>query len=277
MHPSIFINELWNGVEDNSVFVAMSFHESYKSRYEDVIKPAIERIKINDENMRASRVDERKSGDSILTEIVRGITSSRIVIADISSMGKAADGYNMQRNGNVMYELGIAHAVKSPEKVIIIKDDREQVLFDLSSIPHFVVDFFDDKIARNTITNFIIDRIHEGDNIFDYKIKEFARGISPNEFQTLKELNLCPDGKIMDLRIDVNGTKLVPNPRQEGVSKLLVAGVAQAHHIEEEDFPFYSLTERGKKLSRILGLPRLNDDSAQQADTSELLTKPGNR
>lgn len=145
MHPSIFINELWSGIEGNSVFVAMSFHESYKNRYKNVIKPAIERIKVNDENLKASRVDERKSGDSIITEIVRGITNSRIVIADISSMGKAADGYNMQRNGNVMYELGLAHAVKSPEKVIIIKDDHDKVLFDLSSVPHFIVNFSDDK------------------------------------------------------------------------------------------------------------------------------------
>ena len=60
MHPHTFINELWNGNEEDEVFVAMSFHESYSERFENILKPAIEAIKVNGKKLSANRVDERK-------------------------------------------------------------------------------------------------------------------------------------------------------------------------------------------------------------------------
>ena len=131
MHPHTFIDQLWNGQEIDEVFVAMSFHELFTERFEKVFRPAIESIKVNDVALRAIRVDESKTGDSIITDIIRGIAQARVVLADVSSFGSSADGYNAHRNGNVMYELGLAHAVKSPSKVVIVRDDKDKLLFDV--------------------------------------------------------------------------------------------------------------------------------------------------
>ncbi|MGH8857859.1 MAG: hypothetical protein ACREXG_07505, partial [Polaromonas sp.] len=98
-------DQLWNGQELDQVFVAMSFQESFTERFENVFRPAIENIKVNNVALRAIRVDESKTGDSIITDIIRGIAQARVVLADVSSFGSPADGYNAQRNGNVMYEL----------------------------------------------------------------------------------------------------------------------------------------------------------------------------
>ncbi len=255
MHPSDFINDLWNGTILSEVFVAMSFHDSYLSRYEDVYKPAIESIKINTDRLQAVRVDERKSGDSIVTEIVKGISQSEIVIADISSMGMAPDGYNVLRNGNVMYELGLAHAVKSPAAVIIIKDDNDKMLFDVSSIPHFTIDFSDTEAAKERVKEIIIDRIQETTKIFDFKLQQYSKSITPHEFAVLKKLAKCPPGKIADLSFDVSQKRIISSPDHEGIVGLIASGIIESHIRNDSEYPWYSLTYRGRQLCRMIGVP----------------------
>ena len=65
MHPSVFINDLWNGTTSLTVFIAMSFADEYISRYRDIYEPVIRSIAIDGKPLTAVRVDERKSGDSI--------------------------------------------------------------------------------------------------------------------------------------------------------------------------------------------------------------------
>jgi hypothetical protein len=254
MHPSTFINDLWNGNTESEVFVAMSFHDSYKSRFENIYKPAIENIVLGGNQLKAVRVDERKSGDSIITEIIKGISQAEIVIADISSMGIAEDGYNVQRNGNVMYELGLAHASKSPASVIILKDDHEKMLFDVSSIPHFTIDFSDNNSAKKQITEIIVDRIKEAETILDIKLIRLSKLMGPHELMALKKLAQCPPDKIMDFSFEVSKIRIVSNPDREGLAGLLPAGVIQSHIVEGSDFPLYSLTNRGRKFCKKLGI-----------------------
>ena len=56
---------------------------------------------------------------SIITDILDGIAHSKLVLADISvaTTGKWAG----QRNGNVMYEVGLAHAVRQSTEVLLIR------------------------------------------------------------------------------------------------------------------------------------------------------------
>jgi hypothetical protein len=128
MHPNVFLRTLWRTEIIDQVFIVMSFAEKYKQRYENIIKPAIEDVPINGINLKAYRVDNSKTGDSILTDIANVIAHSRLVLADISVIHSDKELKTKFRNGNVMYEVGIALACRQTSDVLLIRDDSNNEL-----------------------------------------------------------------------------------------------------------------------------------------------------
>ena len=95
----------------------MSFADRFKARWENVFVPAIEGEPFNEKRFRAVRVDTRRSGDSILTEIADGIAHAQVVIGDVSVVDRWKDSGDRERharNSNVMYEIGLALAWRQP-------------------------------------------------------------------------------------------------------------------------------------------------------------------
>jgi len=253
MHPNTFIEQLWRGVEADEVFVAMSFAPRYESRYREVFRPAIEAVRYRGRPLSAKRVDESQTGDSILTEIVRGICEARLILADVSALSRGPEDSEPFRNGNVMYELGLAHAVKSPAKVVIVRDDSNRLLFDVSSIPHFVVDFVSIDTARETVTRLLTDRLRESETIDDFKLREFIDSISDAELSIL--LRLFNSGKSVpiDLTIETSSGKVLPLPVRDAFHRLRDVGLVRSHVISKPVSVLYSLTERGQRACFTLG------------------------
>jgi DNA-binding HxlR family transcriptional regulator len=253
MHPHTFIERLWRGEERDEVFVAMCFDPRYETRYREIFRPAIKATKYKGKALSANRVDESQAGDSILTEIVRGICEARLVLADVSDLSNGSADSDPVRNGNVMYELGIAHAVKSPSKVVIVRDDSKPILFDVSSIPHFSVDFTSIDTARETIARLLTDRLREAETIEDFKLSAFIDSISDAELSVL--LRLYNDGVSapIDLRIDTSTGKVLPLTVRDAFLSLRDAGLVRSHIISKPVAVLYSLTERGQRACRTLG------------------------
>ena len=78
------------------------------------------------------RVDLPQVSDSILTEILDGIARCRLFLADITTIG-ALDGRHV-RSANVMYEVGLAHASRLPEEVLLVRSDGDPLNFDVSNV-----------------------------------------------------------------------------------------------------------------------------------------------
>jgi hypothetical protein len=97
--------------EDDLIFVLTPFHAREKMTYSAIVE-AFERYPV-----KVQRGDEQNIEADILSHIVKKIVAARLVIANISS-----------RNPNVMYELGIAHALG--KKVIVISSNTEELPFD---------------------------------------------------------------------------------------------------------------------------------------------------
>ena len=114
MHPNVFLKTLWRKEILNQIFVAMSFEDRFRSRFDDIIRPAIEDETFGDIALSAYRVDNSKTGDSILSDIANGIAHSRLVLADLSVIDEGRYKETPIRNGNVMYEVGVALACGSP-------------------------------------------------------------------------------------------------------------------------------------------------------------------
>lgn len=132
MFPSNYFNLFPPFPREDKVFVAMSFHPLFDNRWKNVIEPAIRRIEKNNIPLEPYRVDTRRVSDSILTEILYGISRSLVIFADVTSLGKFEN--KPIRNGNVMYEVGIAHAVRLPEEVILFRSDNDELLFDVANV-----------------------------------------------------------------------------------------------------------------------------------------------
>jgi hypothetical protein len=137
MHPRLFLDGFWRNDLRDEVFVAMSFDSKYDERWAQIFVPAIEGKPLEGRSLKAVRVDTRRSGDSILTEITSGIAHAQLVLADISVADEWEEDGNRRwyRNGNVMYEVGLAIACRQPVEVVLVRDDDRTLLFDLSHIP----------------------------------------------------------------------------------------------------------------------------------------------
>ncbi|MEA3323966.1 MAG: hypothetical protein U9Q37_02350 [Euryarchaeota archaeon] len=82
--------------------------------------------------MEPVRVDVRCISDSIVTEIFQGIAHHLVVFADVTTIAYVDD--KPIRNANVLYEVGLAHAIRLPEEVILFRSDEDQLIFDITNV-----------------------------------------------------------------------------------------------------------------------------------------------
>jgi len=94
-------------------FVLMPFQEALTAVYEHGIKPQVESM-----GMQCKRADEIYSAQGILGDIWDSIQTAELIIADCTG-----------KNPNVMYELGLCHALW--KRVILLSQNRDDVPFDL--------------------------------------------------------------------------------------------------------------------------------------------------
>lgn len=139
MYPANFFGLFPPFPRDNKIFVAMSFDSRFDDRWKNVLEPAINSVHINEVPLEAVRVDARRIGDSVITEILDGISRHKMVIADVTTIGYLPTKEDQKkpapiRNANVMYEVGLAHAVRLPEEILMFRSDNDNLNFDISNI-----------------------------------------------------------------------------------------------------------------------------------------------
>ncbi len=78
-----------------TAFVLMPFSDSFTTAYERIIRPALSNLGSN-----VKRADSLFNQQQILKDIVKGIADATVVVADGTGL-----------NENVLYELGLAHAL----------------------------------------------------------------------------------------------------------------------------------------------------------------------
>jgi hypothetical protein len=109
------------------IFVLMPFKEEFSDIYELGIKAACEEA-----GAYCERVDEQIFVGGILERVYNQISKADLIVSDMS-----------ERNPNVFYETGYAHALG--KQVILLTQRAEDIPFDLSHYPHIV---YEGKIAK---------------------------------------------------------------------------------------------------------------------------------
>lgn len=101
----------------DTCFVMMPFAPPIGGYYETVYQPAIERAKL-----KPVRADADIYGTGrIIDQIWRGIHAARVLVAELTG-----------RNPNVLYELGLAHALYKP--VVLVSSNKDDVPFDVQHV-----------------------------------------------------------------------------------------------------------------------------------------------
>lgn len=189
MHPRVFLDSFWRNDLKDEVFVAMSFDPRYDDRWNRIFIPAIEGSTAFDKNLRAVRVDTRNSGDSILTEITGGIAHAQLILADISVTDECEkDGTSRSyRNGNVMYEVGLAMACRQPVEVLLVRDDDGPLLFDLSHIPVLRFDPRKPESSMRLIRTALEDRLRDRDMTKDLRFAATIESLAQFEINLVRQ------------------------------------------------------------------------------------------
>lgn len=229
MYPAEFAALFPAFPKENKVFVAMSFAESFDARWNDVIAPAISSIEVDGDSLAPIRTDTRQVSDSVLTEILEGITSSRLVFADITAIG-AIDGRQV-RNGNVMYEVGLAHALRLPEEVLLYRSDRENLLFDLANIR---VNYYepdrDASVARDGIANAIVNAVKELDLKRHLAVRSAAKSLDFESWSILGQA--AAEGGIHHPPTGTMGNALAASTKSPAIRGLLSIGALQTTYLK---------------------------------------------
>lgn len=101
-------------------FVIMPFREPINSYYKSIIVPAI-----IEAGLKPLRADEITEPGAIVQQIWTGIRAAKVCVADLTG-----------QNSNVMYELGLAHALHKP--VVSLVQSMDDVPFDLKHLRQVV-------------------------------------------------------------------------------------------------------------------------------------------
>jgi hypothetical protein len=202
---------------DNRVLVAMSFDQLLEPRWRDVIEPGVK-----DAGLEAYRVNASKISDSIVTDIVKGVASARLVLADISTVG-------VVRNANVLYEVGLAHAVRQPQEVLLFRSDSERLLFDLSTVRVNAYDPDRDPVqARRTVAEAVSVALKE---VEVQKSLAVDRAVKSLDAASLVVLGLANAGGMKYPEVTTVGEMMGTLLDVQALNRLLAAGLVQVEYL----------------------------------------------
>lgn len=188
MHPNTYLRTFWRGEVRPSVFVAMGSGGEHDERFTRIIQPAIEEdLEHDGARLKTLRVDLSKSGDAVLTEMADAITHSAMVLADISTSGWDAATGKPHRNENVMCAVGMALACRQPAEVLLICDDRDPTLFDVSTVPRMRLNFSEIQGSRSRLAGQLRATLREVDLVHDARVHAAVASMTAEERQLVAE------------------------------------------------------------------------------------------
>jgi hypothetical protein len=223
MNPNAFLRTFWRTELRPEVFVAMDFGVLYDYRFEQIIAPAVRSVSLGGVSLRPRRVDISKTGDSILTDILDGVAHCQLVLADVSTIGHDSKTGHPFRNANVLYEVGLALACRQPSEVLLIRDDRDRFLFDVSTVPHRFIDFTDAPKARAEIASEVVARLHERDVLHDARLEVAIASLTAEELKAIKAFARYAPGQVFWAK-EINIATIAAMPRL--LDKQLLRAVA---------------------------------------------------
>lgn len=131
MYAKSFFQHFWAADQRNELFVCMPFHTSFDIKFKNIFDPGARKAGFD----KAVRVDETWEANVITDKLFDGIANSKMLLFDLSDDPKAPCQYSKQVNSNVLYELGVANAMREPEDIVLMRENSVvNIPFDVSGL-----------------------------------------------------------------------------------------------------------------------------------------------
>lgn len=147
-----------------------------------------------------------------------------------------------------MYEVGIALACRHPSEVLLVRDDEDKFLFDVSSIPHMKIDFTNTRAAIDSLREALLARFRERQLVHDARVELAVAGLSNDEATMLRSVaDYSQDtvwGRPETGRVDFFGMAAIPRL----LDKQRIRVVGQF----EEGHPAYAATPLGRVVAQMV-------------------------
>jgi hypothetical protein len=250
MHPHTFVSTLFDHETRDEVFVIMSFAPEFDDRWQRVIEPAVrEELKLA-----PNRVDYSVSGESVVYDILDGIAHARLILADITSspMTDRRGAVWPQRNGNVMWELGIAHVMRLPDEVLVVRSDSDPSLFDLTQFRAFQYNPSEADEARRVLVTLAQDRLHAVDRAKSDFVRRCAHALDPISVKFL--LNRVPyDGRVFTIEPSMDNAMSCPRLFELGILRTESVGlVTNPEDKKPRTVPYSRITPLGQCVLKLI-------------------------
>ena len=192
MYSRQYFDTYWRGNLRREVFVGMSFAKEFDGIWKHAIEPAIQKdLAESGQPYLARRVDISKISDSIHREILDGIGHATLVFFDISVMQTGA--WKGQRNGNVMFEMGIAQTVRPATDLVVVRSDKREITFDINHIRIHRYDRNNLTAARRIFADCLRQALKQRELEKSLRTEMLRNRLDVDSMNLM--VKICPDGK----------------------------------------------------------------------------------
>jgi len=254
MYAKFFLERFWESEQKNELFVCMSFHDSLDDKFDMLDKAAKEA-----DFGKATRVKEDWDANVITDKIFDGIANSKMLLFDLSDDPKSPCKYSKQANVNVLYELGVASAIRDPQDILLIKEKSS------SEIP------FD-------ITGMTINE-YEGSLRNEWLIDKLKNALKKQEWHRSKRVQAAAksiDGEALELMYNYGRnpedfrhfhTTGAPAEVKTSVLRLMDLGILWFASVCKKDYREHAFrwTPFGEEVMRRLGIEKLSMDEFKKS------------
>ena len=269
----------------NSCFVVMPFHSLFESEYSRVIRPAVEEVGLD-----CVRGDEIYRGQSIVQDIWYSIRRARVIVAELTN-----------RNPNVMYEVGLAHALSKP--IIFITRNQDDVPFDLRALRYLFYDpndpFWGDNLRKELVSmlrkaieeSSLQSHLH-GINI-TATFPDIPIGPLAQSAEVVKDISGTWQGKWVGTGVEIehNATLVIPKHNEQITASMTISylkesvpsivqetltGSIQKHRVQLTGIN-YTYIERGNSISYSLDSFEFSLSEDKKNLKGKIITKNGER
>jgi hypothetical protein len=109
------------------------------------------------------RSDRRQLPGSVMAHVVRDIRGAAVVVADVT-----------RNNPNVFYELGIAHQLKGPERVVLITQAVDELAYDINEFQQLA--YTHTEAGRGALRRTLPDYLRAAVRSVDQEVWDVVRG-----------------------------------------------------------------------------------------------------
>ncbi|HEX6983461.1 MAG TPA: hypothetical protein VF181_11950 [Balneolaceae bacterium] len=216
--------------EKPNCFIIMPFSGWFDKYYTDIYKPAI-----NEAGFTSKRADDLYRPGNIVNDIWSYTKNAEVILADLTN-----------KNPNVFYELGLAHAITKP--AILITASMDDVPFDLRSLR--VIEYDKNapnwgQILKEKITKALTETLKNPEDAIPPTFLEVAKTRKVKVSEEEKEM--------LELRKELNSLKReVRSARHNGSRRIADKEVSP----EEAELMVREYVEKGMEDELIASLMR---------------------